>query len=169
MNNRARHLGLVSAGLILCLAFSATAFADAHERVQFGRNITIGPGEEVSEATCFGCSIRVQGHVAGDATVFCGSVIVQDQGQVGGDLTDFAGNVRIEKAATVGGGVTVFGGQIHRDPAAIVGGDVTVMGGSAWIWIALIVGLPIIVLALFIVFVVWLVRRLMRPAVPATA
>jgi flagellar biogenesis protein FliO len=33
----------------------------------------------------------------------------------------------------------------------------------------LIVGLPIIVLALFIGFVVWLVRRLMRPAVPAAA
>ncbi len=169
MNSRVLHLGLVSTGLLLYLAFCSTAFADAHERVQFGHNITIGPGEEASEVTCFACSIRVEGHVAGDATAFFGSVVVQDQGQVGGDLTDFAGNVRIEKAATVGGGVTLFGGRIYRDSAATIGGDVTVMSGPLWIWIGLIVGLPIIVLTLFIAFVVWLIRRLMRLAVPATA
>ena len=44
--------------------FRAAAFADgSRDRTQFGRNISIAPGEEASDVTCFGCSIRVRGHV----------------------------------------------------------------------------------------------------------
>ena len=92
-------------------------------------NISIGPDEEVGDATCFGCSIRVRGHVSGDVTAFGGSIVVEDQGQVGGDVTAFGGDIRIDKEAKLGGDVTVFGGRIRRDPAATVGGDVTDDGG----------------------------------------
>jgi len=140
---------------------------DARERTQFGNSISIGPGENVSEATCFGCSIRVRGHVSGDVTTFGGSIVVEDQGQVDGNATTFAGNIRLEKEVKVAGDVTLFGGRIHRDPAASVGGDVTVMGGPGWI--VLIFAIPLVFLGLFIALIVWLIQRLVRPSVPVTA
>jgi hypothetical protein len=132
-----------------------------------GHNINVGPDEEVSEATCFGCSIRVRGHVFGDVTTFGGSIIVEEQGQVDGDATTFGGDIRIAKEVKVGRDVTVFGGRIRRDPAASVGGDVTTMGGPGWI--VLIFLFPLLFLAAFIALLVWIVRRIMRPSVPAAA
>jgi hypothetical protein len=38
--------------LLLCLAFASTASArESHDRTQVGGNITVGPGEEVGDAT----------------------------------------------------------------------------------------------------------------------
>jgi cytoskeletal protein CcmA (bactofilin family) len=168
MRNRVYRLRLTFACLLFCVALSSAAFADRdHERTQFGHNITIAPGEEVSEATCFGCSIRVRGHVSGDVTAFGGSITLEDQGQIGGDATTFGGSVRLEKDVKVSGDLTVFGGRIHRDPAATVGGDVTNFGGPGWI--VLILGLPLVLVGLFVALVVWVVRRLLRPTVPAAA
>jgi predicted acyltransferase (DUF342 family) len=110
----------------------AAAFGDgSHDRTQAGRNITIPPDEEASDVTCFGCSVRVIGHVASDVTTFGGNVIVEDQGEVDGDITTFAGSIRLDKEVKVGGDVTVFGGHIRRDPASAVGGDLTSMSGWA--------------------------------------
>jgi cytoskeletal protein CcmA (bactofilin family) len=155
--------------LLIWVALSAFAFAEgSHEHTQFGHNITVGPNEEITEATCFGCSIRVRGHVAGDVTAFGGNVVIEDQGEVGGDTTTFGGSIRLNNEAKVNGGVTVFGGQIHRDVAVTVGGDVTNMSGPGWI--LLIFVLPLVLLGLFLTLVVWLIRRLLRPAVhPLTA
>jgi len=155
--------------LMACLTISLATRAyadDAHERTQTGHNITVGPNEEVSEATCFGCSIRVRGHVSGDVTTFGGSVVVEEKGQVDGDITTFAGGLRLDRAATVDGDVAIFGGQLRRDPAATVGGDVATFGGVGWI--LLIFVLPLALVVGFVVFVVWLIRKLLRPAVPGT-
>ncbi len=154
--------------LLFCVSIATLALADGqHDRTQLGHNIVIGPGEEVSEATCFGCSIRVRGHVEGDVTTFGGSIVVEDPGQIGGDATTFGGEIRLDKSVSVGGDVTVFGGRLRRDPAASVGGDVTNMGGPGWI--VLIVLLPMIFLGLFVALIVWVIRRLLRPATPVTA
>jgi cytoskeletal protein CcmA (bactofilin family) len=153
--------------LLFCVALSATASARVHDRTQVGSTIIIGPGQEVSDATCFGCSIRIRGHVSSDATAFGGSIIVEDQGQVDGDATAFAGSIRLGNQGSVKGDVTVFGGRIQRDPTATIGGDVTTMGGPGWI--VLILGAPFLFFALFVALVVWIVRRLLRPAVPVTA
>jgi len=150
------------------MAISTAAFGQgSHDRTQFGHNISIGAGEEATEVTCFGCSVRVRGHVGSDVTTFGGSIIVEGQGEVGGDTTSFGGSVRLEKEAKVAGDVTVFGGQVHRDAGATVSGDVTNFSGAGWI--ALIFGLPLLIFGAVIAFIVWLVRRLMRPAVPVVA
>jgi hypothetical protein len=168
MNNSVVRYRLAFACLLFCSLIAPYGFAnDDHERTQFGRNITIGPGEEINEATCFGCSVRVRGHVAGDVTAFGGSISVEDQGQIGGDATTFGGSIRLEKDTKVSGDLTVFGGRIHRDPAATVGGDVTNFGGPGWI--VLILGLPLIFFIGLITLVIWGVRRLLRPSIPATA
>jgi cytoskeletal protein CcmA (bactofilin family) len=156
------------AWILLVMALTVASFADgSHERTQAGHNISVGPGEEVSEATCFGCSIRVRGQVAGDVTAFGGSIVIEDQGQVGGDATTFGGDIRLDKGVSVKGDVTVFGGRIRRDPAATVGGDTTNMGGPGWI--VLIFLLPLVFFGLFVVLIVWLIRRLLRPATPVAA
>jgi hypothetical protein len=168
MRNNIRLSLRLSACLLFVAALTATAFADGpHERTQTGHSISIGPGEEVSEATCFGCGIRVRGHVSGDVTAFGGSIIVEDEGQVGGDATTFGGSIRLDRGVSVHGDVTAFGGRIRRDPAATVGGDVNNLGGPGWI--VLIVLLPFVFLALFVALIVWLIRRLLRPAAPIVA
>jgi hypothetical protein len=96
-----------------------------------------------------------------------GNIVVEDQGEIGGDTVSFGGNVRLEKGIKLGGDVSVFGGRFYRDSSATIGGDVTNFSGSAWL--LLIFGLPLILLGAFIALIVWLVRRLTRPAVPAAA
>jgi cytoskeletal protein CcmA (bactofilin family) len=168
MTHYLRRLRLLYAVLIFIVAVSSAAFADGNrDRTQVGNTIYIGPGEEVQDATCFGCSIRVRGHVSGDVTAFGGSILVEDQGQVNGDATVFGGDVRIDKEVKVGGDVTVFGGRIRRDPTSTVGGDVTTMGGPGWMFLIFLV--PLIFLGAFVALIVWLIRRLMRPSLPATA
>src|SRR5438309_1675846 len=66
--------GLMFAVIVLA-AFSLSTFADTpRERVQFGHDVSIAPGEHVGEVTCFGCRVRVRGQVDGDVTTFGGSV-----------------------------------------------------------------------------------------------
>lgn len=154
--------------LFLLAALATAAFADnPRDRTSFGHNITVSPNEELIEVTCFGCSVRVRGHVTHDVTVFGGSILMEDQGQIGGDATTFGGGIRLAKATKVNGDVSVFGGRIHRDPDASIGGDITNIGGP--IWIVLIFGLPLVFLGAVVAFLVWLVRRLTRPSVPVPA
>jgi len=165
---RVRSLESLFACLLMCAFMSGAAFADGgHDRTQVGHSISIGPEEEVSEATCFGCSIRVRGHVDGDVTAFGGSVVVEDQGVVGGDTTVFGGDLRLDSQVKVSGDVTVFGGRLRRDAAATVGGEVTNFGGAGWM--LLIFVLPLLLLGAFVGLIVWLVWRLVRPAAPAPA
>ena len=171
---RGRRYALLILGAFLvwiavsCLALSVTALAKGNPSyTQVGHTINVGPSDEVGDLTCFGCSIHVRGLVAGDVTAFGGSITIEDQAQVSGDVTAFAGDLRLTKNVKVDGDATVFGGQLRRDPEASVGGDVTSMGGRGWIM--LIFFTPLVVLGLFVALVIWLVQRVRRPAVQATA
>lgn len=154
--------------LVLFLALATSAFADgSHDRTQFGHNIIVEPDEDVSDVTCFACNVRVRGHVSGDVTTFAGNIILEDQAEISGDATSFAGEIRLNQQVKVDGDVTAFVGTIRRDPSASIGGSVTNMGGAGWI--LLIFVLPLVLFAAFIAFVVWLIRRLLHPSVPAAA
>jgi hypothetical protein len=160
---RSRLLGTFT---LFCLALSSPAFAKNNPTyTQVGHNISIGPNQEVGELTCFGCSIRVRGQVAGDVTAFGGSIVIEDRGQVAGDVTAFGGNIRLDQAVKVAGDVTVFGGEIRRDQQARISGDVTSMGGRGWLVPILLA--PFVILGILIAFVVWLIQRLRRPSSPA--
>jgi hypothetical protein len=153
---------------VLVAGLSSTTYAEAsRERTQFGHDVIVGPGEEVSEITCFGGSVRVRGHVAGDVVAFGGNVIVEEDGSVGGDATVFGGGVRLEKTAKIGGDVTIFGGKIRRDPESQVGGDITNFNGG--LWLPLMVGLPVIVLGAIVALIIWLIRRFTRTGMVAPA
>jgi cytoskeletal protein CcmA (bactofilin family) len=154
--------------VLFCLALSSVAFAkDNPSFTQVGHNITIGPNDQVGDLTCFACSIRVRGQVAGDVTAFGGSVVIEDHAQVAGDVTAFGGDIRLDEAVKVAGDATVFGGQIRRDPAATISGDVTSMGGHGWL--VPIVLAPFLAIGLLVAFVLWLVQRTRRPSAPAVA
>ena len=146
---------------------SATLAEASHERTQFGHDVIVGPGEEVSEITCFGGSVRVRGHVAGDVVTFGGNVVIEEDGSVGGDATVFGGGVRLEKTAKIGGDVTIFGGKIRRDPESQVGGDITNFSGG--FWLPLIFALPLIFIGAIVALIIWLIRRFTRTGVPAPA
>ena len=165
MTNHGHRFGII-VGLLLCLALSCTAFAQAnHAYTHFGSNISIGPNEKVGDVTCIACSIRIRGQVAGDVTTVGGSITIEDQAQVAGDVTSVAGNVRLDRAIKVSGDVTVVAGTLHRDPQASVAGDVTSMEGRGWF--ALIILSPIVFLGLLVALVVWLIQRARRPPIPA--
>src|ERR1700751_4077865 len=166
--NRRYALLCVAAIVLIVLGLSAATYAKNNSSItRFGNNITVGPTDEVADLTCFGCSIRIRGLVAGDVTTFGRSIAIEDQAQVAGDVTSFGGNLRLEKAVKLSGDVTVFGGTVDRPPGATIAGDVTTFSGRGWI--LLIFVLPFVMLGMFIAFVIWLIQRLRRPAVPATA
>ena len=161
---------------LFCLALigiiGIPAYADgpreSHDRTQFGREIVVPADETASDVTCFSCSVRIRGHVTGDVTAFGGTVTVEPDAEVAGDTTVFAGDLRLESGTKVGQ-VTVFGGRIRRDSSASIHGDVTTMGGGAALWLFIIFGLPLFVLGALIALVVWIIRRIMRPATPMAA
>jgi cytoskeletal protein CcmA (bactofilin family) len=150
----------------LCLSTGAWA-SDNPSYTQTGRDIDIGQNQQVGDLTCFGCSIRVRGQVAGDVTAFAGNIVLEDQAQVSGDVTTIAGDMRLDEGVKVAGDATVIGGQLRRDPQSSVSGDITSLGGRGWFWPILLA--PFMMLGLLIAFVVWLVQRLRTPSVPAAA
>jgi predicted acyltransferase (DUF342 family) len=157
-----RLLGAAIAGF---LTMSSVAFAAAKpEHTQFGRDISVGPDEEVSDLTCIGCSIRIRGRVSGEATAVGGSIFIEDQGQVSGDVTAVAGNARLGREVKIAGDVTVVGGELRYDPHTNISGDVTNVGGRGWIIPVLLT--PFLILGLLIAFVVWIVQRSRRPSTP---
>jgi hypothetical protein len=158
---------LIRLSLIAVLATPAVA-EGSHDRTQFGHDISVGSDEEVAEVTCFGCSVRIRGHVDGDVTTFGGSIVLERDAKVGGDTTSFAGDVRLDSGAKVKD-VTIFGARFHRDPQASVGGDVTTFAGGGALWLFLIFGLPFVILGAIIALIVWLIGRSRRPALPVAA
>ena len=150
------------------IALSVTASAKGNPSyTQVGRNISVGPSDEVSDVTCIACSIHVRGLVAGDVTAVGGSITITDQAQVSGDITAVGGTLRLAKGVKVAGDVTVVGGQLQRDPEASIAGDVTSLSGRGWFLLIFVV--PFVVLGLFVAFVIWLVQRVRRSPEPVTA
>lgn len=165
-----RYLAMVSLALatILCVGVFAD---DSSDRTEVGRHISIAPDQRVGEVTCFGCSVRVRGHITSDLTLFGGSVILEDRAQVDGDLTTFGGTVRLDSGAKVGGDVVVLGGRFHRAPGSSILGDVVDLDGLSWL--ALLVSIPLAIFGTFVTLVALLIRVLIRqvkrPTVPAIA
>jgi len=127
------------------------------EFTQFGHDIRIAAGQQTSDLTCIGCSIYVRGQVAGDVTTVGGNVTLEGNAQVAGDVTSIGGNLRADNGTKISGDLTAVGGKVYRQPEAIVAGDVTSLGGQGWL--LLIFGLPLLVFAGIIAFIVWLVQR----------
>jgi len=152
------------AALILTLTLSTAARAKKpdQDRVEFGHNITVAPGQSVGDISCFNCSVYVRGTVNGDIAVFGGRVVLE--GKVKSDIAVFWGTVRLEDGAQAGGDVAVFGGAVRKAPTAAVHGDVTSFGRG---WVLLPVLVLVAIVWLMVVLIVWLVTRNRRAPVGA--
>jgi hypothetical protein len=84
----------------------ATALAEP-DQTRWFVDIVVPAGQEVQSATCFFCSIQIDGMLRGDATMQWGDIIVNG---VTGSATAVAGNVRLGDGANVEQDkVSVFG------------------------------------------------------------
>ncbi len=159
-----RFRGIALAALILTLALSTGALAQQadQERVEFGHNITVEPGQSTGDVSCFNCSVYVRGTVNGDIAVFGGRVVVE--GKVKSDIAVFWGTVRVEDGAQVGGDVAAFGGAIRRAPTAAIHGEVVSFGRG---WVLLPVIVMVVIVWLIVALIVWLVTRGRRAPIGA--
>ena len=71
----------------------------SRDRVVFGGDVFVGPGEVVRDAVAFGGDTVVEGLVLGDAVAFGGDVLVRGEGAVRGDVTSFGGAASSSAAA----------------------------------------------------------------------
>jgi hypothetical protein len=99
------------------------------ERTRCFLDIVVPAGHRVEAATCFFCSVRVEGELRDDAVAQWGDVIVS--GAVGGDAVAIGGNVRLHEAASVKGDIVAVGGDATLSPGAHSQGDVVASMGSA--------------------------------------
>jgi hypothetical protein len=158
------RISFCAAVLASIVTFPAVCTAQASEpdRVEFGRNITVAPGQTTGDISCFDCSVYVRGTVNGDIAVFGGRVVVE--GKVKSDIAVFWGTVRLEDGAQAGGDVAIFGGTLKRAPTATVHGDVVSFGR---VWVLLPVLVLVVIVWLVIALIVWLVTRNRRAGTPA--
>jgi hypothetical protein len=117
-----RCFALCTLILVPSLAGVAQSFPNLRH---FGRNIVVGLGQTVHDASCFLCSAEVDGHTTGSVHVFAGNVFLN--GSVAGNVLVFGGNLTLSGTAAVGGHVLIFGGHmvgpigghLHQESGAI--------------------------------------------------
>jgi Polymer-forming cytoskeletal len=149
--------------LFLSLALGRSSAAEANaERFQMNHDIQVHAEEKTGDLTCFNCSVRVRGQVAGDIFCLHGNVIVEQNGRVAGDVATLLGDVRLDNGTQVAGDIAAIGGSVKRDSGAAVTGDVAALGGAGWF--TLIFFVPLAVVGGIIALIVWLVQRSRHPA-----
>jgi hypothetical protein len=79
------------------------------ERVTFGRDIHVRPGERVAEVVTFGGDVRVDGEVVGDVVTMMGDITVGPRGSVGGEIVTLGGELTVAESADVPAGQVVLG------------------------------------------------------------
>lgn len=93
----------------------------------FFHDITIPAGQKLNSATCFLCSIHVEGELKDDATAQWGNIEVR--GAVGGNAVAVAGSVHLYPDAKVQGDVVSVFGDTALDDRTQVQGDVVASWG----------------------------------------
>ena len=157
------HLRTWVASLFTVLIFCAAALAEATpDRVQIGRDITIGEGEKVGDVVCVGCSIHARGQITGDVVVVGGHITIDQGTQVGGSVTAVYGSLRMENEVQVHGDVTVVGGALRRGLQTTITGDITAIGGAGGIILTMLAPLALLIGLGWLIF--WLLRRDRQPA-----
>lgn len=152
-------------------ASSPAAFAN-NDRVQFGSNIHVAPGETIHDAVCFFCNVENRGTVNGDIVVFFGSVHID--GQANHDVVNFFGDVTAADGSSIGQDLVKFFGGVRLGDNVTVGKDIVCMfadfrtgenvtnGGDRVVQPAWLFWTPLFVLTLIIVVIVREIRHSRR-------
>jgi hypothetical protein len=151
-------LAIVAA--LFCILVPLAASAQGRDQVQFGNDIVIHEGEEAHDAVCFLCSIEIDGTLHGDAVAFLGNIRVR--GHAEHDAVAFLGNISVGDNASIERDAVVFAGNLHTGSGATIGNDRVVFP-------LFLFTMPFLLLAGFIVLIVWAIRALTdrsRPVYP---
>ncbi len=89
----------------------------------YGQSVLVAARSWIcGDASAYGGSVTVDGHVSGNVAAFGGGVIVG--GQVDGSVAAVGGDVTLEPGARVGGDVDSWGGTVRRQSDALVAGGI---------------------------------------------
>ena len=105
----------------------APVHSAAADRTYFGQDIYVAPGQEVRNATCFFCSVQLEGDLTGHAFVLFGNITVL--GRVDRSVTVIGGNAVVDAQARILGTTAVIGGNAVYESDESLSGDAWVLGG----------------------------------------
>lgn len=111
--------------LLLLLSFAPVAAARKkpfEDRIRFLRDLVVESNEVLNDVQCFACSVRVRGHVTGDAVSVGGNASID--GVIDGGVVAAGGRVDVRPGGRVGGNAVAVGGYVQRDSGSSVGGEV---------------------------------------------
>jgi hypothetical protein len=146
---------LVFLAVLVAVVPSALSASDGGDRVQFFQSIDIGADDQVGDAVCIFCSIRMAGTTSGDVVAIFGNVIVD--GTVNGDVVAVGGGVKLGEDANISGDAVALGRGLYRHPNASVKGEVVSQSGTI-IFLGLMLA-PLLPIILVVALIVWLLRR----------
>jgi hypothetical protein len=133
-----RMLPLIFA--LLFLAAAATRAFAADDRVAILRSISIEEGEEVQNAVCILCSIRIDGSVQQNAVAILGGV--RSNGPIGQNAVSILGSISLGRDAHVGQNcVAVLGSVRHYTSGQIGQNVVEIPFGIIFIPIFIFIGI----------------------------
>ena len=113
-------------GLLLLLLPVSAAKAQGGSRMYLNQDIFIAQGQQIHNATCFFCSVQVEGDVTGNVHVFFGNLNVT--GRVDGKATIIGGNAVIDAFSRLGSALVIGGNAVYETDESIVG-NAWVIGG----------------------------------------
>lgn len=93
---------------------------DGHNIVRFSEDILIDKNKTVHDVIAIGGSIRIKGHVTGDAVAIGGSVILEPGAKVDHDAVTLAGDIVVPNGATVGHDRVSVGGSLGNALKGII-------------------------------------------------
>ncbi len=132
--------------LLFVAAIVPRAFADDN-RVSFFNSISIEEGEEVQNAVCIFCSIRVDGALQGNAVAILGSI--RSNGSIEQNAVSILGGVSLGQDAHVGQNCVAILGSVRRYTSGQIGQNVVEIPFG-------IIFIPIF----FLIGIVYLIRTL---------
>jgi len=112
--------------LLLLLLSVSMAKAQGGSRTYLNQDIFIAQGQQIHHATCFFCSVQVEGEVTGNVVVLFGNLNVT--GRVDGRATVIGGNAVIDSFSRLGSALVVGGNAVYEADESIAG-NAWVIGG----------------------------------------
>lgn len=138
-----RTLPLLTVLLTASLPGAARA-QDAHDRVSFGDDVVVGPGERVHDVVTMGGDATIDGEVTGDVVAMGGDVLVR--GSVAGDVVTMGGDLELGDGSVVLGAVSTSGGDMTVASGARATGPRTQSGPTLRVRAPSMESAPILVL-----------------------
>lgn len=111
--------------IALALLLVATAPPRAHaddDRVAIFHSISVEEGEEVQNAVCVLCSIRIKGAVRQNAVAVLGSI--HSEGPIGQNAVSFLGSISLGQEGHVGQNCVAVLGRVRRYTSEQIGQNV---------------------------------------------